>query len=859
MDKFDFADLAEELARWPSPPEREISQTATPLLGRIRQILDAGRSAGSIVSYPDLMVLLRQLLLSRSTEEHTERLRVPRGPEWPDTGIWQEFGFQVTKTGTYFLLEPRPWRPDWLGAAGESTSDLLAPEYQADKLVRRDARVPMDPFLRRVTGFEHYVSPGQREAVLSALLMPKGSSLIVNLPTGSGKTLVAQAPMLVYGPNAGLTLFVVPTNALALDLQRRTRELLAGRAPDHQQHTLAWVGGRTDGSHEDIKQRIRSGTQGILFVSPEAACGALLHALYAAAENGLIAYLVVDEAHLIAQWGDSFRPAFQQISGVRRGLLQASPGDGFRTLLLSATFSPQVTETLQALFGPKEALQSISAVHLRPEPRYLSYRANGWEDKEARVVELLRHIPRPFILYTTKRSDAKGWHKRLREAGYRRIACMHGETPTDQRERVIDDWVNDRIDGVVATSAFGVGMDKGDVRSVIHAALPETLDRFYQEVGRGGRDGRPSLSVTLFDDKDMEVARDLSTPMLIGDERGFERWQTLYQDSEPDPNDPDVRMVDLRKLPGGLYQQSDYNRDWNMRTLILLARAGLIQLESARPAPIERADGEDEVEFEGRTEAEFDAYFSRIPVRTLDPRLLNRDFFDARVNQERNRGTEAANAAFGRMLDALSGRREMSEVLVELFAGGSVVVSPACRGCPSSGGAEHEEADIYQIPPGIGITQLRAHNQAAWRERFSGLDPSMLVVLCPTSAWSDPLATAIKAAIASFGVRELALRTSLRNAQSAFWESLQSPEHLLVLREYEAAPTAPGSLPLARATLLIPWDDQPFPDELQLYDRPLHIVFAPADIGDAQHPERSYRDTARNCIGLQEFLDRATR
>jgi hypothetical protein len=501
----------------------------------------------------------------------------------------------------------------------------------------------------------------------------------------------------------------------------------------------------------------------------------------------------------------------------------------------------------------------VSAVHLRPEPRYLSCYVSGSEEKQARVDELIRYVPRPFIFYTTKREDARTWFRRLRMSGLRRIACIHGETPNDERERVIQEWVEDRLDGVVATSAFGVGMDKSDVRTVIHAALPETLDRFYQEVGRGGRDGRASLSVTLFDTRDINVARGMTTPTLIGDEKGFERWSTLYREAERDPQDPDVRLVDLRKRTGGLIQESDYNRDWNMRTLILLARARLIQLESARPLHIERTAREDEATFKARVAAAHEAYFARIPVRSLDPRLMDRPHFERQVGRERQRGVESANHAFDQMLKALSGQREMAEVLVDLLASDNVVVSPACRGCPASAGALHEGDNLYQIPQGIGISRLAVHDSQGWRHRFADLDPSMVVVLCPDGALDKPLLEALRAAVASFGVLELALQPSLKESQPAFSELHRwSDDRVLVLRDLDEAPAAPDALPLARATVLMPWRDQPFPNELLLLDRPLHLVFAPANIRDAQHPLRLYRDTATNCIELQEFLRRAT-
>lgn len=860
---FDFTALQQTLLDWPVAALPPTGGIASPLLGRLRQILEGARMRGAPESPPDLMVLVRQLLIARSTENRVERLSVPRGHGWPSAEAWRGFGFDVTPAPERLLLEPRPWRPDWLGGLTEGHSDIFEPEHQA-RVARAEARVPMDPFLREVTGFADYVCPGQREALLSALFMPAGSTLIVNLPTGAGKSLVAQAPLLVRGPDAGLTLFVVPTNALALDLERRTQALLHARDPRREPFDLAWIGGRPQASRDSIHRRVRAGGQGILFASPEAVCGALLPALYQAAERDALSHLVVDEAHLIAQWGDAFRPAFQQLAGVRRGLLASCPGNGLRTLLLSATFSRPVVETLEALFGPPEQLQFVSAVHLRPEPRYISRRVSGREDKRERLLELLRYVPRPFILYSTTRQDARDWYRELRAAGYARIACFHGETPDAERERVISDWVNDQLDGVVATSAFGVGMDKADVRTVIHAALPETLDRFYQEVGRGGRDGRASLSITLFDTRDERIARRMTTPTLIGDDRGFARWSTLYRQSETDPSDPDLHLLDLRRVPSGLTQQTDYNRDWNMRTLILLARAGLIRLESVRPpAPQPTTDGPGAVVPE-TADNPWEDYFAQIPVRSLDPRLMDQAHFEHRIGSERQRGAAAAERAFAQMLDALDGRQEMADVLANLFSsdapGRTVLVSPACRGCPASGGAPHPDSVLYQIPPGIGIERIATHDNATWRQRFPGLDPA-LVVLCPSSGWPDgSVLTAVTAAVALFGVSEVA-------AARALWEGEPALAHLhrsargriLVRRDLEDDLPGPHTLPLARATLLLPWDARPLPDEIFLLDRPLHIVLAPHDIADARHPLRRWRDTATNCIELNDFLRRATR
>jgi len=855
---FDFTALGHALLNWPVAPWPS-GAVATPLLGRLRQILDQAQSLGRPIRTPDLMVLIRQLLIERSANGHVERLSVPRGHGWPGVEAWQQFDCAVTQTAERLILDARPWRPNWLGTLPDGEVDIFAAEHQAHP-VRLDARVPMDPFLREVTGFEYYVCPGQREALLSALCMPAGTTLIVNLPTGGGKSLVAQAPVLLGDPEAGLTLFVVPTNALALDLERRTRELLAKGRRTGAQRTLAWTGDRDPTVRAEVKRRVRDGTQGILFASPEAVCGALLASLYHTAERGGLRYLVVDEAHLIAQWGDDFRPAFQQIAGVRRGLLNACPQNkGFRTLLLSATFPGPVTETLETLFGPSEHLQMVAAVHLRPEPRYLCLRVRDRDEKRERLLELLRHVPRPFILYTTTRDDARQWFQELRGAGYARLACFHGETGGTERERIIDDWVSDRIDGVVATSAFGVGMDKADVRTVIHAALPETLDRFYQEVGRGGRDGRASLSITLFDQADERIARRMTVPTLIGDERGFDRWRTMFLASKPEPDDPDLRHVDLTLVPGGLIQQSDYNRDWNMRTLILLARAGLIRLESVRP-PSDEAPSDER----SSRDADWEGYFARIPIRVLDGGLMDQGHFQQRMGTERRRGTEAAGHAFTRMLDALDGREEMAAVLTDLYAndapGRCVLVSPVCRGCAANGGAAHSKGVDYQIPLGIGIECVESWDDTLWRRYFPSLDSSFAVVLFSGTDWPNAkVMDALKASVALFGVREVAAPATTWQREPALMTLHRAaPNRLLIRRDLEEAQAGPFTLPLPRATLLLPWDQRPLPDTLISLNRTLHLVFAPEDLADT-HPLRRWRDTHTNHIMLTDFLRKATR
>jgi len=861
---FDFDLLQNILLDWSTESLPNLNCTTDePIMGRILQILHEASLVGYLASVPDFITLIRHLLSARSSDTNKASLRVPISIGWPDSGVWRKYSFNVTEVAGQLIVEPRPWMPEWLVFNKKSDCDIFQTEF-AGVLVRKSADVPIDPFLADVSGYDSYVCSGQSEAVRSLLFMPPGDSLIVNLPTGAGKSLVGLAPVLFRGLDSGLTLFIVPTKALALDLARRTHEQLLSRVSLNEIPEMAWHSGRSDEVKQGIKKRMRQGNQGILFASPEAMTGALLPALYDSARLGTFKYLVIDEAHLIAQWGDSFRPAFQEISGIRRGLLRQSVGEQFRTVLMSATLSKQTIATLDVLFGPSEKVQMVSAVHLRPEPRYFSHKVYNWEEKKARVLELLRYSPRPFLLYVTERKHADDWLNILKHEGYKRVDSFHGNTADIKREEIIDKWVNDRLDGIIATSAFGVGMDKGDIRTVIHAAVPETLDRYYQEVGRGGRDGRASLSVVIYTDRDVGVARSMSKPAVIGDDNAYNRWQAMYTNSNIS-EDGDLRLIDLTVLPPHLGQQTEYNEGWNMRTLILLARAGLIELDSVIPDLPGRYSNESDDEYDTRLEHQWDTFFTSLPVRTLDPHHLNRDHFEKKISDERNRGAQASKSSFSNLIATLQGEKEVSDVLSELFtsydSSRTVMVSTVCRGCSAINCDAQTDEVSYQIPIGIGIEKIVPPKIELWDKRFPWLDGKPVVILCPDEeiGLSDSVLRALNVLVSTFGIKEV----SATNEQ---WQSnvelrklhTFTPDGIVISRTLEEDLDMLGSaLPLPRATILLPWEKQPIPDYLLSLSRPLHIIFAPESLPSA-HPLRRYQDDTMSHIKLNKFIRNTT-
>ena len=441
----------------------------------------------------DLAGLVRHVLRRGTLCDDPEYLlTVPSEPPWPNEDLWAESHVKVVGSDhqSLRLRAAKDWKADWLEG-----SDKFNP-FEAS--LREDYRRkgwPTSPHLPLDTALQYglklpfngYQGPGQRLAIRSAFFLKPGGTLDVNLPTGTGKSLVAWAAALLAAPRE-LTVMITPTIALAIDQERQLRENYP-HVPGGLPGEMAWHSGLSDAARKAIHQRLRDNTQRVLITSPESFVGSLSRVLYKTAESGLLKYFVVDEAHLVAQWGNDFRPEFQAMSGLRRELIKRCPETrAFRTLLLSATLTQESYDVLETLFSDGK-FDSVNAVALRPEPEYWQSASATKHQRDKKVVELIRVAPRPFLLYVTTKRDADFWHHKIRELGIKRCGCVHGSTSNDERERVIDLWRAGEIDCVVATSAFGLGMDKSDVRTVIHACIPESIDRYYQEVGRAGRDG----------------------------------------------------------------------------------------------------------------------------------------------------------------------------------------------------------------------------------------------------------------------------------------------------------------------------------------------------------------------------------
>jgi ATP-dependent DNA helicase RecQ len=644
-----FAALAEALSLRRRADSFSLQDTAAE---RLRKALDDRASTPL-----DLAVLLRHALLSEAArlgEGADVRLPKPGQRPIPDD-VFAMVGLEPLEGGRVRALT---WRPSWLPAT-EPELDRLA----AAAVRRRfdTAGPPADPLLSSLN-YPAYRSVGQRAAVRSALLTPAGRTLAIDLPTGEGKSLIFRAIDAVgfaSGPipsSEGVTLVIVPTVALAYDHENNSRT--------DPNEFLAYVGDNPE-RRAAILERLAGRQSGLVFCAPEAACGTLRGPLLTLSQAGRLKALVLDEAHLVDAWGTGFRPEFQSLSGLRSELLQECPPDArLRTLLLSATLTPETLDTLEVLFARPEGLELLSAAHVRPEPAYVVAPQSDDLTRATRVEEAVLRLPRPAILYVTKVADAVAWGQRFATLGFGRFAAFHGDTPDVQREATLKRWGKGELDLVVATSAFGLGIDYPHVRAVVHGCVPETFDRFYQEVGRGGRDGRSCLSLLLPAHSDVRVSRGLNRERVITVRRGLVRWRSMFEhpdsrhlggkrfrlrlDVPPGPGEDDLDLVGERSL------------QWNARVLTLMARASMLRMVGG----VRAEDGEPGV-FE--------------TVELMEDRHLLEEEWNLRVEPIRTQIAQARTRNLRLMLRHLRGGECPSGLIEELY--GSNRILGGCSGC----------------------------------------------------------------------------------------------------------------------------------------------------------------------------------
>lgn len=331
--------------------------------------------------------------------------------------------------------------------------------------------------LHRYWGYDTFRYP-QQDIIMSVL---QGHDTLGLMPTGGGKSLTFQVPAMLLD---GLTVVITPLISLMKDQVDNLREhdipatfLFAGLSSHEQRLAI---------------EKCRYGKTKILYLSPEKLCsGSFLDVM----RHLDVSLIVVDEAHCISQWGYDFRPSYLKIKKLR----DVHPR--VPVLALTASATPVVADDICYRLGFKEDSRRFTLSFARPN---ISFIVRPTESKDSELVHILSSTLGSAIVYVRSRRRTREIASILAENGISAEFYHAGLDTQDKNERQ-NRWKSDEVRVMVATNAFGMGIDKPDVRLVIHYDLPSTLEEYYQEAGRAGRDGRESFAVVLSSKYDKSV------------------------------------------------------------------------------------------------------------------------------------------------------------------------------------------------------------------------------------------------------------------------------------------------------------------------------------------------------------------
>lgn len=695
---------------------------------------------GMEVAAADFLVLVRQIA------RYFGGMRIPSAWWQPIASQYERFGLEVRANNDKTVdVIANEWMPVWLPNA-----------YEIDALVKRRNHTPVlgdgslyDMMLSAGKEIMTYQSNGQRHSVQSTLFAIPGSTTLITLSTGAGKSICMYLPAWLESEGGksigGTTLVIVPTVALAIDQTENARRFFHNSDPLYRPYYVD-----SDKSRESLEKRaiirqgVKAGTIPLLFMSPESLIGSEFSSIFIeAAKIGKLNRVVVDEAHLIETWGASFRTDFQFLATYFRVLHDVSERR-LNLLLLSATISPAAYRTLQQLFTlPGGDFVHVQDNQLRPEIGYWMAQVPYLRKREY-VTEALRHLPRPAILYLTSPDDAEQWFRHLQSEGYRRIATFTGETGTNERLERIRAWRENRIDLMIATSAFGLGVDKPDVRTIIHATFPENIDRFYQEVGRGGRDGCSSISLLVVTDEDIQYPMNTALKARITPEIAWERWESMFHSGHREGNYWYINRQAIRRQN---MRQSDKNLEWNEHVLLLMQRAEMIRI-----VQLTSAEMREKLDFNG------------ILIEMLQSDAVNTEqgfteAFEPAREEERNqviRGCEQLIQLFNDQIGS------SEECIAYAFDTIYAPVGLACGGCPA--------CRRKQRLPYAKATELDASHPPQWLNKrlpqlslrdFMGHQPLMQLIHDTQGDLSLSQITSLVAALVKLGISQVILPDEL--------------------------------------------------------------------------------------------------
>ena len=493
--------------------------------------------------------------------------------------------------------------------------------------------------LRRHLGHPAF-RPGQEDLIRAVL---HGRDALGILPTGGGKSVCFQLPAFLL---PGLVLVISPLISLMEDQVARARS--AGLEAEVLNSAL---------SEEDRRQvlaRALAGEIRLLLVSPER-----LHVpgFQSALPRLPVSLLAVDEAHCISQWGHDFRPWYLRIGEARSWL--SAP-----VLALTATATPRVREEIASRLRLQDPFRVVGSFD-RPNLTWEVQAACGHGEKMQAIRTLLRGREGASIIYASTRKAVEAIRRDLASRGLPALAYHAGLSP-GHRTEVQDQFLHAAAPVVSATNAFGMGIDRSDVRMVVHYQLPGSLEAYYQEAGRGGRDGAPARCVALFDPRDRRI-HDRFVALSHPREEDLRRLHGHLRTRYPLHETLEVPVRDLERALGPT------GRERVLPGLRALARSGALSLEEPEapaPEPIRAGDPGGARRSPGRQrgEAGFGSEVLTICLHAAAPDL------------ETLRELRAiARGQVESVVDYAGGRKCRRRMLLGYF--GEHVPEPRCHGC----------------------------------------------------------------------------------------------------------------------------------------------------------------------------------
>ena len=423
------------------------------------------------------------------------------------------------------------------------------------------------------TGFR----PGQEEACRAAL---DDRDVLVVMPTGSGKSLCYQLPALLRDD---LTVVVSPLVALMQDQV----EALAARGVGDR---VALINAQQDGAaNARALGAAARGELKLLYVAPERFSSPGFAERMADVDVGLF---VVDEAHCVSQWGHDFRPDYFRLADAARYL-------GARAIVDStATATPRVAGDIVRRLGLRDPVRVATGFD-RPNISFCALRPAPHEKHALLVGALRRDDALPAIVYAGTRAGSEEKAGQLREELGVAVAPYHAGLDRGDRADVLRGFLAGDIQVVVATNAFGMGVDKADVRTVVHVSAPSSLEAYYQEAGRAGRDGRPARALLLAENRDKALHVHFIKRDELDEKLPEQLAEQLFANAE-DPGLPGLSMPRYDADADDVARRLRIDGD-QLRALIgHLARAGVIQ---PAPSSQDRLAGRIAGPFDGRARA----------------------------------------------------------------------------------------------------------------------------------------------------------------------------------------------------------------------------------------------------------------